>query len=157
MVDRLILAATGTSSDAKSEANLQGISTLSTLAKKEGLERVIQLILDIPSFVSKENPQTREKIRRIYLDNRDVFESEFALVRLWQPTQPPASGRLSEIQARTLIMEGENDSPQYKLITDQLLKIKGAKKVIIAGAAHAINLDKPKEFNEAVLKFLSES
>ena len=154
MVDRLILAATGTSSDAKSEANLQGISTLSNLAKKEGLERVIQLISDTPSFISKENSAARDKIRQIYLDNRDVFESEFALVRLWQPTQPPASERLSEIQARTLIIEGENDSPQYKLITDQLLKIKGAKKVIITGAAHAINLDKPKEFNEAVLEFL---
>lgn len=157
MVDRLVLASTGTSSDAKSEANLKGISTLATLMKQEGLARVIQLILDTPFFIARENAVAREKIRQIYLDNGDVFESGFALVKLWQPTQPAASERLSEIQARALIMEGENDSPDYQAITNKLLKIRGATKFVISGAAHVINLDKPKEFNDAVLEFLSKS
>jgi pimeloyl-ACP methyl ester carboxylesterase len=39
-------------------------------------------------------------------------------------------------------------------MSDQLLAIAGAKKMVIAGAAHAINLDKPDDFNTAVLDFL---
>jgi pimeloyl-ACP methyl ester carboxylesterase len=156
MVDHLILAATGTSSDAKGEANMQSVAALAELAKKEGLPRVVQLILDTPSFISKENSAAQEKIRQIYLDNRDVFESDFPLVRLWQPTTPPASERLSEIRSLALVMIAENDSPGYKVITEKLASgISGAKKVVIAGAAHAINLDRPEEFNRAVLEFLS--
>ena len=40
------------------------------------------------------------------------------------------------------------------MITDKLLKIRDSKKIVIPGAAHMINLDKPKEFNDAVLEFL---
>lgn len=76
-------------------------------------------------------------------------------MRLWTPSHPPASERLSEIRARTLIIEGENDNPDYKAMADQLFGIAGAKKVVMAGAAHAINLDKPEEFSDVVLEFLN--
>ncbi len=158
MVDHLILAATGTSADAKSQANLDGVLALSTMAKKEGLPRVIQFLLDLPFFISRENTAAREKIRQIYLDNGDLFESEFALVRLWQPTEPPASERLSEIRARVLIIVGQNDHPAYIAITDKLVSgIGGARKVVIPGGTHLLHLDKPKEFNQAVLEFLSKN
>lgn len=157
MVDHLILAATGTSSDAKGEANLQSLAALAALVKKEGLARAIELILNTPSFISKGNSAALEKIRQIYLDNHDVFESAFPLVRFWNPTAPQVSQRLSEIRARALIMIAANDSPDYKAITERLaLRIGRAKKVVIPGAAHVINLDKPEEFNQAVLKFLNE-
>lgn len=155
MVDCLVLAASGTSSDALSEANLQGLSMLSTLASTDGVERVIQLILDTPSFLSPDNHGVRDRVRQIYLDNQDVFTSAFPLVRLWTPTHPPASGRLAAVRARTLIVEGERDDPGYKSTTAKLLAIPGARKVEIAGAAHAINLDKPREFNEVVLEELN--
>jgi pimeloyl-ACP methyl ester carboxylesterase len=54
-------------------------------------------------------------------------------------------------------MEGECDNPAYIALTDKLLKIAGAEKLVIAGAAHLINLDQPKEFNDAVLEFLGNS
>lgn len=157
MVDHLILAATGTSVDAKSKANVDSLLSLSAMAKKEGLPRVIQFLLDLPFFISQENSAAREKIRQIYLDNRDMFESEFPLVRLWQPTEPPASERLSEIRARVLILLGENDHPAYKAITDKLVAgITGARKIVVPGGTHLLHLDKPKEFNQAVLEFLSK-
>lgn len=157
MVDHLILAATGTSADAKSKENLDGISALSAMAKREGLARMIQFVADLPFFISQENSAAREKIRRIYLDNRDMFESDFPPVRLWQPTEPPAGERLSEIHARTLIILGENDHPAYKAITDKLVSgIQGARKIIIPGGAHLLHMDKPEEFNQAVLEFLGK-
>ncbi len=157
MVERLILAATGTSSDAKGKANVEGLATLAALVKKDGLPKAVELILNNPSFISQQSPAAQEKIRQIYLDNREVFLSAFALVRFWQPTMPQASERLAEIRARTLILIPENDSADYKAITEKLaLKISRAKKVVIYGASHLINLDKPKEFNQAALKFLDE-
>ena len=136
MVNHLILAATGTSTDGKSEANLQSLSALAALVKKEGLSRATQLILDAGFFLSKENRAARAKVRRIYMDNRDVFDSDFPLVRLWRPTEPPASERLSEITAPVLILMAENDSPAYKVITERLASgITGAKRVVIAGMA----------------------
>jgi 3-oxoadipate enol-lactonase len=155
MVDALILAASGTSSDAKAEPNLQAIGALSSIAKSEGMSRVIELILNTPTFISNQSSDAREKLARIYLDNHDVFESDFPLIRLWHPAEPPAGERLSQIRARTLILEGEKDSPDYKAIADKLSGVAGAGKVVIAGAAHAINLDKRDEFNRAVLDFLS--
>ena len=157
MVDRLILASSGVSNDAKASANLQRLSILSSLTKKEGIERVIQLTLDSPFVVSKGNAAAREKIRQIYLDNRDVFESEFPLYSLWQPTQPLAGERLSEIRARVLIIRGDNDSPAYMAMTDRIGSgINGSRKVVIPGGTHFLNLEKPKEFSQAVLEFLSQ-
>jgi 3-oxoadipate enol-lactonase len=156
MADHLILAATGTSSDAKSKANLDGILALSSMAKKEGIARMIQFILDLPFFISQENSAAREKIRKIYLDNRDMFDSEFPLITLWHPTEPPAGEKLSEIHAPALILLGENDHPAYKAITDNLVSgISGSRRVVIPGGAHLLHLDKPEEFNRAVLEFLS--
>lgn len=156
MVDHLILAAPGLSSDAKGEANMQSVLALSALTRKEGLARVIQLTLDAPFVVSQENAAAREKIRQIYLDNRDVFESAFPLYVRWQPTQPPATvERLAEIRARTLIIRGDNDSPAFISMTDKIGSgINGAGKVVIPGGTHFINLERPREFNQAVLEFL---
>jgi pimeloyl-ACP methyl ester carboxylesterase len=157
MVDQLVLVATGTSVDAKSKENIDSVLALSAMAKKEGLAHAVQFILDLPFIISQNNSAAREKIRQIYMDNRDTFESEFSLVRLWQPTEPPASERLSEIRARVLIILGENDHPAYKAITDKLVAgINGAKKVVIPGGTHFLHLDKPKELNHIVLEFLGK-
>ena len=48
-----------------------------------------------------------------------------------------------------------NDHPAYRAITDKLAAgIKGARQVVIPGATHLIHMDKPKEFDAAVLDFL---
>jgi 3-oxoadipate enol-lactonase len=157
MVDHLVLAATGTSSDAKSQENLKSVETLSVMVEKDGLEQTIKFLASLSFFISQDNQAAREKLRLIYLDNRDLFDNGFPLVRLWQPTEPPAGGRLSEIHAPALILVAEKDIPAYKEITDKLAAgIGGAKKLVIPGATHLIHMDKPKEFNRAVLEFLSE-
>jgi pimeloyl-ACP methyl ester carboxylesterase len=156
IVDAMVLAATGTSSDAKAEANLQMIGTLATIANSEGVPRVIEMILDTPTFISGRNSAARKKLEQIYLDNHDVFKTDFPFIRLWQPAMPPAAERLAQIRTRVLIIEGENDNSDYKAMTQKLSGIPDATKAVIAGAAHAINLDKPTEFNQAVLAFLNQ-
>ena len=85
-----------------------------------------------------------------------MFESDFPFVRLWQPVQPAARGRLSEVRAPVLVLEGGQDAGANRDIARDLLGIPGAAHTVIDGAGHAIQLDKPDEFNAAVLTFLAE-
>lgn len=157
MVARLVLAATGTSSDAKSRENVEAIEQLAVMVEKQGLEQTVQAISSLPFLISQENRAARERVKQIYLDNRDLFENGFPLVKLWQPAGPPAGERLSEIRAPALVLAAEKDLPAYRQLTDRLAAgIRGAKKLVIPGATHLMHMDKPKEFNRAVLEFLSD-
>jgi len=155
MVDHLILAASGLSSDAKSDANLQILAAISGLVKTKGIEHVTQLTLDTPFVLSKSNSAGREKVREIYLDNQDVFESGFPIYTLWQPIQPPPENRLESIRARVLVVRGDSDNPAYTEMTNNIGKrLPQSKTVVIAGGTHFLNLEKPAEFNQLVLDFL---
>jgi len=72
--------------------------------------------------------------------------------------EPPAIGRLSEIQKPTLILVGAEDLPDVLAIAELLEHgIQGATKVVVPDAAHLLNMERPKEFNELMLSFLASS
>jgi len=69
-----------------------------------------------------------------------------------------ADGRVIEslpsIKAPTLVLAGAKDV-QFLAATDYMAaKIPGAEKVLIEGAGHAANINKPEAFNQAVRTFL---
>jgi pimeloyl-ACP methyl ester carboxylesterase len=71
------------------------------------------------------------------------------------PLDPPAAQRLGEVQAPTLIVAGGLDHPEILRAAGMMAAaIPGAKKVIIPECAHVPNMEKPAEFNQAVLEFL---
>lgn len=99
------------------------------------------------------NPIARERVRQMTTsnfqrpDNEDVPEP----VEL----EPPAISRLSEIHVPTLIVVGDEDVRKILTIADILMEgIAGARKVVIPGTAHHLNIEKPAEFNRLVLDFL---
>jgi len=68
---------------------------------------------------------------------------------------PPAITRLGDIRVPTLAIVGDIDMPNIIEIVALLEKsIPHFKKVVISGAAHMVNLEKPKEFDRAVQNFL---
>lgn len=72
------------------------------------------------------------------------------------PLNPPAVGRLTEINIPTLILAGSLDLPEVLRAADLLAnRIQGAKKIILSDSAHVSNMEKPAEFNRIVLDFLS--
>ncbi len=72
-----------------------------------------------------------------------------------QPLDPPAAGRLGELRIPTLVVAGALDHPEIRRAADLIAaKIIGAEKVIIPGSAHVPNMEKPVEFNRAVVSFL---
>ena len=77
---------------------------------------------------------------------------------LEREADPPALGRLSAIRAPTLVLVGDRDSPVIRRIVDTLTaRIPSSAVVVIPGAGHMVNMERPAEFNRAVLDFLTRS
>ncbi|TAI60967.1 alpha/beta fold hydrolase [Bradyrhizobium sp. Leo170] len=63
---------------------------------------------------------------------------------------------LPDIKAPSLIVVGADDTPFLAASDYMAAKIPGAQKVVIPAAGHAVNIDQPQAFIEAVLPFLDE-
>ncbi len=61
---------------------------------------------------------------------------------------------LPEIKVPSLVVVGADDTPFLAASDYMAAKIPGAKKVVIPAAGHAVNIDQPRAFNDAVLPFL---
>lgn len=69
--------------------------------------------------------------------------------------EPPAIHQLSYITAPTLIIVGDNDVPDLLAMADMFAQhIPFARKVVVAGAGHMVNMEAPDQVNEAILDFL---
>jgi pimeloyl-ACP methyl ester carboxylesterase len=63
---------------------------------------------------------------------------------------------LPGIAAPALVVVGADDTHFLAAADYMTAKIPSARKVVIAGAGHAPNIDKPEEFNAAVTEFLAD-
>lgn len=102
----------------------------------------------------KVNPALRQQVRDM---NGQVFRRAPEL-KLGQPQrlEPPAAGRLGDIQVPTLVISGADDLA-YLHETGAALAatIPGARRVVMADTAHVPNMEHPAEFNRLVLEFLA--
>lgn len=70
---------------------------------------------------------------------------------------PPAAGRLGEIEVPTLVLPADHDPPWHERICEVLGDwTRGARLVRIPETDHVIPLRRPQEFNREVLGFLGE-
>ncbi|MEM7029205.1 MAG: alpha/beta hydrolase [Chloroflexota bacterium] len=70
---------------------------------------------------------------------------------------PPAVGRLGDVETPTLILVGSLDlEEKLTQVDDMITKMPNARKAVIDDVAHMLNMEKPDEFNRYVLKFLAE-
>jgi pimeloyl-ACP methyl ester carboxylesterase len=91
----------------------------------------------------------RNQVRRMILDGLPPGGEGM------QPLDPPAIGRLEEIDVPTLTIVGDIDMPDILTIVDLIEeRVPGARKVILSGAAHMVNMEKPEEINRLVREFL---
>jgi pimeloyl-ACP methyl ester carboxylesterase len=69
--------------------------------------------------------------------------------------EPPANDQLGEIAAPTLVVAGDCDVSYIQQVVDRLVAaIPGAQKHVFPNAAHLVNLEHPRVFNQMVLSFL---
>jgi pimeloyl-ACP methyl ester carboxylesterase len=72
--------------------------------------------------------------------------------------EPPAQTRLGEIDTPTLVLVGDEDVSDMHEIADRLAEtMPRARKRLILGAGHVINLEKPDDFAACLLDFLAKT
>jgi len=79
----------------------------------------------------------------------------FALI---EQLSPPALERLTTIQTPTLVLVGENDLAairEQSLLLEQ--KFVEARRIVIAGGGHLLNMTSPNAFGDALSEFLNLS
>ena len=116
----------------------------------------------LADYVVQSNPNLRSPVeagpealkalrqRFLALDSTGYANTIRAMLELDFPTD-----RLPEITAPTLVLVGELD-PAREAAHLTHTKIPGSEYVVIPGAGHISNLDKPDEFNSCVLEFLQK-
>ena len=120
----------------------------------QAVELTLQLWVDGPQRTADQvDPTVRERVREMTTDLCELPEDKNERQRL----EPAAISRLAEIRTPTLVLVGDQDVPDMLAIADLLAAgISGAEKVIMLGVAHLPNMEKPEEFNQIVLDFLSK-
>lgn len=98
------------------------------------------------------DPQVRERVRRMLVENREAEAIEGTNTR---PLDPPAAPRLREIAVPTLVIMGDEDEPMVNRACEMIAAgVPGARKVVMHDTAHAPNIERPDEFNRIVRDFL---
>jgi pimeloyl-ACP methyl ester carboxylesterase len=74
-------------------------------------------------------------------------------------TEPSVASRtdlLRSLRTPTLLVAGERDAASVQTTLELEAALPRARRVVIRGAGHIVNLEKPESFNEALRDFLSE-
>jgi len=104
--------------------------------------------------------QVNQAMRQLaYEMNRNALSHEAKHLGQRQPdTTFPAAERLAELNMPVLVIAGKQDTPYILAAADYMVeKVPFARKVIIADAAHLLNMDQPEEFRRIVTSFLDEA
>jgi pimeloyl-ACP methyl ester carboxylesterase len=100
------------------------------------------------------DPKIRELVAEMQLQafRQSKGHDDLRAARL----DPPASQRLGDVNVPTLVVTGDEDVDDIRVMGDRLARdIPGAERATIAGAAHLPNLERPEEFDRIVLDFLA--
>jgi pimeloyl-ACP methyl ester carboxylesterase len=103
------------------------------------------------AFTDRVDPTMRlHLIEAVALNDKAVYERAARSVFEFS-----VRDRLQEVRVPTLVVVGEEErSLPRAWMEDLATRIRGARVVRIAGAAHLCNMERPQEFNRAVLEFL---
>jgi pimeloyl-ACP methyl ester carboxylesterase len=160
MVAALVLGAPALSGYEATSTELQQFFTAEAAALERGdlataTELNLKMWVDGPARPPEHvSPAIRQKVGEMQLNifaqpaPADVDEIELI---------PPALNRLQEIDVPTLVIVGDEDVPEFQVISDLATAgIKNARIVVMPGVAHLPSLEEPNEFNRLVLEFLAE-
>jgi pimeloyl-ACP methyl ester carboxylesterase len=121
-----------------------------------GMKRAIDMWLDDPLFATgKNDPRFERRMRQMLADNYKYWgptPTHFGLI--WPKT--PSIDRLGEIKAPTLVITGAEDTVTIREIGDIIQsKIPGARRIVMPGVSHHLNMEKPRAFNRVILQFMA--
>lgn len=128
------------------------MEALSRSALEEMVEVVLTMWTDGPYRTPEQvDPVVREHIRAMVANAIPLSR----LVPNFQELNPPAVGRLAEIQAPTLIVLGDKDTSDIHTISKLLHEqVAQSELVLLPDVGHMLVMEKPSEFNALVERFL---
>lgn len=159
MVKKLVLVAPSISGSLPAPEVLKFYEDEEAALEAEDLDGATELNLRMWVDGPKRAPgevksAVRERVREM---QRQAFDTIFPEGGIELDLEPPAVARLSEIKIPTLVIVGDYDiQPKLEQARWLATEITNAQHVVIAGVAHMVNMEKPAEFNVAVLDFLNQ-
>ena len=161
MVSALIAVAPGLGGfeappEAQAEVDWSEVERLLEAKEWEALvEREVEIWGDGPGGPrGRLDPDVRRRLLEMGLENYRREQPEGQP----QVLDPPANGRLAEIRVPTLVVWGDRDTADTKAACERIVAgIPGARRVVVPGVAHMVNMERPEEFARLVLDFLDEA
>lgn len=159
LVDSLMLVAAGFGATRQSDAVGRYRADEEAALAEGDLERAIDLNMAIwVDGPRRESTAVDPEFRR---RAREIVAFTIALPEIDgepRPLVPPATERLEQLTAPTLVVYGDEDVEEVLETGDRLVAaLPGASRVILTAAAHLPSMEQPELFNQALLDFLNSS
>jgi pimeloyl-ACP methyl ester carboxylesterase len=160
-VDALVLAAPGLPdwdwSEELERIDEQEEALLEAGDIEGATELALRVWFDGPQRLPEEvDPRVRSRGRGMNLRAYELQVPAMEKAGPGEQLDPPASARLAEVRAPTLVVVPELDQLDILGICDLLTKgIPGARKIVMRGVAHMAPMERPAEFSQLVLEFLA--
>jgi pimeloyl-ACP methyl ester carboxylesterase len=155
MVSALVLADSALEGFSYSDEFAEPWEEMINVARSEGVQKALaEVWLNHPLFDGiKRYPEKWRRLRQMTLSFSGV---EYRDTSARDEAGLPQIGRLHEVAAPTLVLVGEDDIQDFRLISEILAGgIANAEKITIPGSGHVLNMEAPEAFNQAVAAFLS--
>jgi len=156
-VSALVLVGPGISGRQRSAAFVALMDEVDRIVEAEGLDAGIEREMEIwlqgrGRTTADVDPSVRAAVFEMDRFNSARFPEDLKS----RPIDPPAIGRLGEIQVGTLVVVGDRDLPDVLDSADRLeAGVRGARRLVMPGTAHVPNMEQPDAFNRIVLDFLT--
>lgn len=99
------------------------------------------------------NAAIAPRVRELSLANSGAF----VRARMGRELEPPAWQRLRELRVPTLVVVGTSDDPDIITIVDSIAaQAPHAHKLVVPGAGHMLNMERPAEILQAIRDFLQD-
>lgn len=153
-VKAMILADTRAQAD--TEEGKAGRRAMAQTALKDGASAVAELMIPklLGSSTIQQRPEIVDRIRRMILK---TSPAGIIVDLMAMAARPDSTELLSRIACPTLVIVGEQDAAtpvaESRYLAD---RISGSALVIIPEAGHLSNVERPEQFNQALVTFLAD-
>lgn len=130
-----------------------GIDSVFAAVRAGDTQRAAREFAELPMMAIRNDVAMHVFMRGIVVDNAGIWGVRANPER---PLTPSAIARLNALTVPLLLIAGEHDNPDIHRTADTVVASVGnkARKVVLPGVAHMVNLAAARQFNELMVEFL---